>query len=228
MYLQSQNDTTSTPGVTLTTSTITCVYVSGTVITYTAVNTLTAGDMVSISGVSPAAYNIVGTVATASGSQFTISGTTTTAYVSGGIATRGTPTASWSTTSSAVSTYMADKVPVGSTLSIEPPVYVPIYIDVVVYAGAAYKATDIKLAVYKAYLGSDGYFNYTNNTFGKSIPFSSIIYSAAAIDGIVSVTVSALNTTGASGVAADIALASNQLPYLLPANLDITVIGGIQ
>ena len=71
-------------------------------------------------------------------------------------------------------------------------------------------------------------FSYANNIFGKTIPFSSIIYSSAAIDGVISVTVSALNTTGASGVAADITLEANQIPYLLPANLDITVIGGIQ
>ena len=228
MYLQSQNDTTATPGNTLTTNTITAVSGSGTVITYTAVNTLTPGDIVSISGIDPTAYNIVGTVATASGSQFTVLGATTTAYVSGGVATLGTPTASWAATSDAVALYMEDKVPVGTTLSIEPPVYVPIYIDVVVYAGAAYKATDIRLAVYKAYLGSDGLFNYANNTFGKTIPFSSVIYKAAAIDGAVSVTVTALNTTGASASAADITLTDSQIPYLLPANLEITVIGGIQ
>jgi hypothetical protein len=228
MYLQSQDDTTSTPGSTLTTSTITGVSGSGTVITYTATNTLTPGDVVSISGVDPAAYNIVGTVATASGSQFTILGATTTSYVSGGVATQATPTTTWSAISDAISLYMADKVPVGTTLTIEPPVYVPIYIDVVVYAGDAYKASDIKLSVYKAYLGSDGFFNYANDTFGRVIPYSSVIYKAAAIDGVTSVNVTALNTTGASASAADITLADNQIPYLLPANLDITVIGGIQ
>jgi len=228
MYLQSQNDTTSTPGVSLTSKTITNVSGSGTVITYTAVNTFTAGDVVVISGVDPAAYNIVGTVATASGSQFTISGATTTSYVSGGKAELGVQTDNWTAMSDAVDSYMSDKLPIGTTLTIEPPVYVPIYIDVAVYAGDAYKASDIKLAVYKAYLGSDGLFNYTNNTFGRTIAFSSVIYNAAAVNGVVSVTVSALNTTGATGSAADITVASNQIPYLLPANLEITVIGGIQ
>ena len=61
---------------------------NGSSITYTANNTFAAGQAVTITGISPATYNITGTIATAFSDQFTITITaTTTSYVSGGIAT---------------------------------------------------------------------------------------------------------------------------------------------
>ena len=61
---------------------------NGASITYTATNTFTAGQSVTITGISPATYNITGTIATAFSNQFTITITaTTTSYVSGGTAT---------------------------------------------------------------------------------------------------------------------------------------------
>ena len=70
------------------TATITNAVNNGSSITYTATNTFTAGQTVSISGISPTTYNISGTIATAFSDQFTITVTaTTTSYVSGGTAT---------------------------------------------------------------------------------------------------------------------------------------------
>lgn len=226
IYLQSQNDTSTKPGVTDTTATITNVSGSGTTVTVTASNTFTAGDIVVISGVNPTAYNVVATVATASATNFTFAATTTTAYVSGGVATKGTPTSSWNSLKTYVESYLADKIMVGTTVAVKPPVYVPVYIDVVAFAGPAYRNEDIRLAIYRAFLGTDGLFSYSNNTFGRSIPFSTVVYTAAAIDGIVSTTISKLNTDN-SASAATINLAANQIPFLIPANLSITVTGGI-
>lgn len=226
IYLQSQNDTSLKPGVTDTTATITNITGSGTTVTVTATNTFTAGDVVVISGVNPTAYNVVATVASATGSNFTFSATTTTAYVSGGVATKGTPTSSWNSLKTIVENYMEDKIMVGTTVSINPPVYVPIYIDVVAFAGPAYRNEDVRLAIYKAFLGTEGLFSYANNTFGRSIPFSTVVYTAAAIDGVLSVTIGKLNTDGGTS-ASNITLAANQIPYLTPTNLTITVTGGI-
>jgi hypothetical protein len=65
--------------------TVTNVTASAGTVTYTANNTLTAGEVVSIAGVNPSAYNLTGvTVATASSTQFTVTNAATGAYVSGG------------------------------------------------------------------------------------------------------------------------------------------------
>ena len=84
------------------TATITTANVSGTTVTYTATNTFTAGQSVTItglvssgnpSGTAGAGYNLVGaTIATASGTQFTVTitaGAVTGTYTSGGTATVG-------------------------------------------------------------------------------------------------------------------------------------------
>lgn len=226
IYLQSQNDASTKPGVTDTTATITNITGNGTTVTVTATNTFTAGDIVVISGVNPTAYNVVATVATATGSNFTYTATTTTAYVSGGVATKGTPTASWTSLKSTVESYLSDKIMVGTSVNVYPPVYVPIYVEVVAFAGTAYKNEDVRLAIYKAFLGTEGLFSYAKNTFGRSIPFSTAVYSAAAVDGVVSVTIAKLNTDN-STAASTITLGANQIPFLTPANLSITVTGGI-
>jgi hypothetical protein len=62
---------------------------TGATITYTANNKFAVGDRVSISGVSPSGYNLVGAYVTAvTSSTFKVSGTTTAAFVSAGTATR--------------------------------------------------------------------------------------------------------------------------------------------
>lgn len=226
LYLQSQDDTSTTPGVTLTTATITNISGSGTTVTVTANNTFVAGDVVVISGVNPTAYNVVATVATATSTNFTFAATTTTAYVSGGTAAKGSPTASWTNLKTEVENYLADKIMVGTTVNISSPVYVPVYVEIVAFAGSAYKNEDVRLAIYKAFLGTDGLFNYANNTFGRSIPFSTVVYTAAAVDGVVSTTISKLNTDNSTS-ASTVTLAANQIPYLTSANLSITVTGGI-
>lgn len=66
---------------------ITAVSGSGTTVTYTADNNFTAGQLVSISQVIPAAYNLQNvTIATASSTQFTVTNAATGSYESGGLA----------------------------------------------------------------------------------------------------------------------------------------------
>ncbi|MGA1047474.1 MAG: hypothetical protein ACO3UU_05655, partial [Minisyncoccia bacterium] len=78
---------------TLPIATITNVVASAGTITYTAANTFSAGQIISISGVNPIAYNLTDVqIATASATQFTITNGATGAYVSGGTATASTYT----------------------------------------------------------------------------------------------------------------------------------------
>jgi hypothetical protein len=91
---------------------------------------------------------------------------------------------------------------------------------------SAYRQAAVKLAISKALLNTGGLFSYENNSFGRSIPVSSVISTIAQVEGVASVELTKFNTTNASSVGT-ISLSPNQVGYLLPANLVFTVTGGI-
>jgi hypothetical protein len=140
--------------------------------------------------------------------------------------TSGSPTSTWTTLQSNVQEYLADKIPVGTTLTVVQPTYVPVYVSMSVTVGAAFKQSAVKLNIAKAFLNTGGLFSYELNTFGRTIALSSVISKAAGIAGVESITLTKLNTDNGSGVAT-ISLAANQIPYLLPAALIITPTGGL-
>jgi len=186
------------------------------------------GNTVNISGVNPVAYNLQGAVITAVPSTvtFTVASTLTTAYVIGGLAVSLTPTSAWTNLSFDVASYMSDKILAGTTLSVLPPTYVPIYLTATVTADSAWKNSDVKLAIYQAMLGETGLFYYDNNTFGRTIPLSAITSAIQNLPGVVSATVTQLSKD-ASGSVGTISLAANEIPYLLSTSLVTTVSGGI-
>lgn len=148
-------------------------------------------------------------------------GTTTPGLVSG------LTTNSWNTLAAKVRAYLADKVQVGVSVNVLPPVYLPIYLTVNVAINASYRQNVIKLSVFKAMLDSSvGLFSYKNNKFGRSIPMSSVIAALSNLDGVASVDVTQFNTD-ATTTAVSISLNPNQIPYLLAANLTINISGGI-
>ena len=67
-------------------ATITGASGTGTAITYTASNNYAVGQRVSVYGINPPQYNIIGTVVSANSSSFSIEGKSQGTYVSGGIA----------------------------------------------------------------------------------------------------------------------------------------------
>jgi hypothetical protein len=70
------------------TATITNAIGNGSSVTYTAANTFTVGQIVTVTGVSPAAYNLSSvTITDASATTFTVTNAATGTYVSGGTAT---------------------------------------------------------------------------------------------------------------------------------------------
>jgi hypothetical protein len=186
------------------------------------------GNNVNISGVNPIAYNLQNAVITAVPSTvtFTVASTLTTAYVLGGLAVSLTPTSAWTNLSYDVASYMSDKILAGTTLSVLPPTYVPIYLTATVTADSAWKNSDVKLGIYQAMLGETGLFYYDNNTFGKTIPLSTITAAIQNVPGVASATVTQLSKD-ASGSVGTISLAANEIPYLLSTSLVTTVSGGI-
>jgi len=186
------------------------------------------GNTLNISGVNPVAYNLQNVVVTAVPSTvtFTVASTLTTAYVSGGLAISLTPTSAWTNLSYAIQSYMADKIMAGTTLTVLPPTYVPIYLSATVTADSAWKNSDVKLGIYQAMLGETGLFYYDKNTFGRTIPLSTITAAIQNVPGVVSATVTQLSKDG-SGSLATLSLAANEIPYLLSTSLVTTVTGGI-
>jgi hypothetical protein len=186
------------------------------------------GNTVNVSGVDPVAYNLQGAVITAvpSTTTFTVASTVTAAFTGGGLALSLTPTSAWTNLSFDVQSYMADKILAGTTLTILPPTYVPIYLTATVVADSAWKNSDVKLAIYQAMLGETGLFYYDNNTFGRTIPLSAITSAIQNLPGVVSATITQLSKD-ASGSVGTISLAANEIPYLLATSLVTTVEGGI-
>lgn len=138
----------------------------------------------------------------------------------------GSPTSAWTALANDVSLYMQDKVPVGTTVTTQPPSYVRTYISMTVVVNAAYRNNTVKLNINKAFLDSGQLFSFENNTFGKTIAFSTVMAKAAGVEGVESVTITKLNTDN-SATAATISLAPNQVPYLLPDDLILTISGGL-
>jgi uncharacterized phage protein gp47/JayE len=228
LYVQPMNDGQAATGYPQ--ANIVGIATTGTAVTF-ATDTdhgFAIGNTVNISGINPVAYNLQGAVITAvpTTSSFTVSSTLTTAYVAGGLAVSLTPTSAWTNLSYAVSKYLSDKILVGTTVTVLPPTYVPIYLTATVTADSAWKNSDIKLGIYQAMLGETGLFYYDQNTFGKTIPLSTITSAIQKVPGVVSVNVTQLSRDG-SGSVGTVSLAANEIPYLLSTSLVTTVTGGI-
>jgi hypothetical protein len=228
LYVQPLNDGQAAPGYPQ--ANIIGVATTGTAVTF-ATDTdhgFAVGNTVNISGVDPVAYNLQNVVITAVPSTvtFTVASTLTTAYVAGGLALSLTPTSAWTNLSYDVESYMSDKILAGTTLSVLPPTYVPIYLTATVVADSARRNADVKLGIYQAMLGETGLFYYDNNTFSKTIPLSTITSAIQNVPGVLSATVTQLSKD-ASGSVGTISLAANEIPYLLSTSLVTTVTGGI-
>jgi len=234
LYLQTQESNEAAPGYPQVV--ITTASGSGSAVTYVTevAHGFSVGNVLNISGLYLSQYNLEGvTIASVpSDTQFTVTSTVTgtwnavTAAGRTGLGIKLTPTSNWYAIKSAVETYMADKIPAGITLSVLPPTYVPVYIGASVTIQSTYKQSNIKLAIYKALLGTDGLFQYNNNTFGGSVPLSSLISTIQSIPGVISTSITKYNKTDAAS-AADFTVSANEILYLTSSNLVSTVTGGI-
>lgn len=138
----------------------------------------------------------------------------------------GVQTNFWEEIKTRVSSYLDDKIPVGTTVTVQPPTYVPIYLSLSLTINDSYKQSAVKLAVSKVLLNAGGVFAYENNDFGRSIPVSKIIATVAQVPGVDAVDLTKFNTTNAASVGT-IALGAGQIGYLLPTNLIFALTGGI-
>ena len=126
---------------TATAATITNVTASAGTVTYTAANSFSAGQIVTITGVAPQAYNLVNaTIATASGTNFTITNAATGTYISGGVATRQDMGAGTTIHATGTSSSIIDEVWLYAYNSSPAPVTLTIQ-----YGGSTYIDNDLKI-----------------------------------------------------------------------------------
>ena len=140
----------------------------------------------------------------------------------------GSPTLNWTDLSASVSAYLSDKIPVGTTVTIQPPTYVDFYVTLTVTANSAYNNEDIEQEIRDVFLNPGGLFAYESVNFGQLVAYSAVMAKAAGVEGVESLVIAKLNTDDSNSAStAGVQLTSGQIPVLQTTNLIINVTGGL-
>ena len=140
----------------------------------------------------------------------------------------GSATSSWTELASRVSTYLSDKIPVGTTVSVQAPTYVDFYVTLTVVANSAFNNADVEQDIRDVFLNPGGLFAYESVDFGQLMAYSAVMSKAALVPGVQSIIINKLNTDNSSSAStAGVQLNSGQIPVLQTTNLIINVSGGL-
>jgi uncharacterized phage protein gp47/JayE len=140
----------------------------------------------------------------------------------------GTATPTWTQLSGEVSSYLADKIPVGTTVTVQPPTYVDFYVTLDVVVDSSYNNDDVEQDIRDAFLNPGGLFAYESVDFGQLVSYSAVMSKAFGIPGVRSVVISKLNTDDSSSAStAGVQLVNGQIPVLQTSNFDINTSGGL-
>lgn len=138
------------------------------------------------------------------------------------------PTANWDFVANEVEEYLADKIPVGTTVTILPPVYVDLAVTVTVTADSNFRNLDVQQAVVNKFINlSDGIFAYERYGFGDTVPVSDLIFYVMGVPGVRSLNINVLDTLTPGTAYEDVLLDPNQIPRLKKENLVVYISGGI-
>ena len=140
----------------------------------------------------------------------------------------GSPTSSWTDLSSRVSTYLSDKIPVGTTVTVQAPTYVDFYVTLTVVANSAFNNADVEQDIRDVFLNPGGLFAYESVDFGQLMAYSAVMAKAASVAGVQSIIINKLNIDNTSSAStAGVQLSAGQIPVLQTTNLIINVSGGL-
>ena len=114
-----------------------------------------------------------------------------------GVTLNGSPTIEFTTLYSDVSSYLSDKVLMGTTVTIQPPTYVDAIIAIQYSKQPQYTDVEIQTALKTKLLTE---FGYGNMYFQQTITQQTIEYQLAKVPGVLNATVTALHRQGDSGV----------------------------
>jgi hypothetical protein len=140
----------------------------------------------------------------------------------------GQPTAAWSLLASNVRSVLQERSPANTTITISPPEYVGLELEVDLVIDEAYKQRDIKIAAARAILDiNTGLFSFASYGFGSNVTQSEIIATLMAIPGVLQVDIDKLYREGGTPAVNNITMDIDEIPYLEATNLVINVTGGI-
>jgi len=126
-----------------------------------------------------------------------------------GIDALGAPTDTFTNASNDLITYLTDKAPATTTVTINPPVYVPINITLTVYLLPQYKQKDVTSAINQVL---NNLFDYTNVIFAEQVVLQYVHTAISSVSGIDYVDITLLtraDTTFTGNIAASSPTISN-------------------
>jgi Baseplate J-like protein len=114
-----------------------------------------------------------------------------------GVTINGNPTNEFTTLAADISAYLADKVLMGTTVTVQPPTYVDAIITVQYTKQTQYTDTEIQTGIKSKIVTQ---FGYNNMYFQQTIAPQNIEYQLAKVPGILNAKVTSLHRQGGSGL----------------------------
>jgi hypothetical protein len=98
-----------------------------------------------------------------------------------GVDSSGAPTATFTNASSALITYLTDKAPATTTVTVNPPVYVPINITLTIHILPQYKQSDVTAAINQVL---QTLFDFTNVIFAEQVVLQYVHTAISSVPGV--------------------------------------------
>jgi hypothetical protein len=118
-----------------------------------------------------------------------------------------------------VSKELADKLQIGTTLTVSPPTYTPVSLELKYSVREPYSSTDVENSI-KAYMAS--YYSYTQNLFAQVVAPEEIEFLLRYVPGIYNLRVTALYRTGEANSLTTLIGAPGEIFSFTPANTVLT------
>ena len=134
-----------------------------------------------------------------------------------GLDGNGDPTPEYNGLAANVATFLSDKVLIGTTVTINPPVYVDVLVTVAYSNRPQYTTAEVELAIKNTLLSV---FGYTGLTFQQNITPQNIEYQLNQLPQIQTAQVTALSRYGSSGLTT-LQGAANEIFRFQEANINI-------
>ena len=130
------------------------------------------------------------------------------------------PSTEYTTLAAAVTDFFTDKTLLGTTLTIQPPTYVDVVVNVLYTKFPQYTDTEIQTAL-KTKLVTE--FGYINNYFQQTIYPQDVEYVLQQVPGVKNAYLSLLHRTGGSGIAT-LTGAANEIFRFAEANISVSAV----
>lgn len=125
----------------------------------------------------------------------------------------------WSSMQSEIQSFLVDKTQIGTSVTVSPPTYVPVTIQLFYSKLDQYSETTLETAITKALLDE---FKYSNVDFGAIVHPEEIEATIRAIPGIINARVTAFFRTGGTSERAILIAEPNELFVALSDDLTVT------